>query len=64
MPKTTASDQIVCLTDAFDKDVSVSTDLGFEIIINGLTVDQTLAVTTRDSFETGENLSPSSVSPV
>lgn len=64
IPQISTTDQLVCLTEAFDSVASADATLGMEIIINDKTVSQTLSPTSRDVVQSGSNLNPSSVNPV
>jgi len=55
---------LVCLTSAFDKTASAGSTLSTTIVINGLTVSNSLSLTMASTVKATTQMSPSSVSPV
>jgi hypothetical protein len=63
-PQSSQSTNFVCLTNSFSETIDPTVSLGMVIIINNLTVANTLSLTLRNTIKSGVSITPSSVSPV
>lgn len=64
VPQTSKTDTFVCLTNTFDKTVSLSKKYKMTVIINGQTISNAKELTMKNNLKKTNMLDPSSVSPV
>jgi hypothetical protein len=63
-PQDSQSTTLVCLTETFSETIDSSVPLSMTIVINGLTVTNSLSLRLRSTIKSGTSITPSSVSPV
>jgi len=60
---TTSTTELVCLTSAFNAGTDLASTFNIVVVINGLTVTNTLSFTTKTDIQASQDLSPNSASP-
>jgi hypothetical protein len=60
----TKTNELVCLTNKFNTNFDVGQTFGLTVVINGLTVANTLSFTTKSDVQASTDLNPNSASPV
>jgi hypothetical protein len=63
-PQSSSSTNFVCLTNSFNEAIDPTVSLGMVIVINNLTVTNSLSLALRNTIKSGVSITPSSVSPV
>lgn len=64
VPQVSNSIDFVCLTTSFNEAIDPTVALGMTIVVNNLTVANTLSLMLRNTIKSGVSITPSSVSPV
>ena len=64
IPQDSQSTFLVCLTESFSETIDSAVPLSMTIVINNLTVSNSLSLALRNTIKSGTSITPSSVSPV
>jgi len=63
-PQVSLSENFVCMTNSFSETIDPAVKMGMTIVINNLTVTNTLSLALRNEIKSGVSITPNSVSPV
>lgn len=64
IPQVSNSVTFVCLTTSFNESIDPTVKLGMVIVVNNLTITNSLSLALRNTIKSGVSITPNSVSPV